>query len=352
MGERQKNLIALSIIPQVFLVKLLARYPEFVETYYSDGIYRFISKTMRFVFGWIPFSMGDILYTLAIIYALRWLYSNRRRIISETKYWLRDVMISISLLYFGFHMLWGFNYYRLPLHQKLSIGNTYTTEELTETVDILIEMANAKHRSIVENDTVAVVMPYDKVELIENSDLGYEKLPDSLSFLNPEPSSLKASIYSLPLTYMGFSGYLNPFTNEAQVDDIIPLHKLPVTSCHEQAHQIGFAAENEANYIGYLSTISHPDPYYQYSGYIFGLKYCLYELARRDRELFEQKIESVNLGIRKNYSEEQEFWQSYQNPLEPLFKTTFNTFLKVNSQEDGIKSYSYIVALLVNTYKG
>ncbi|MBT8272247.1 MAG: DUF3810 family protein, partial [Bacteroidia bacterium] len=53
-----------------------------------------------------------------------------------------------------------------------------------------------------------------------------------------------------------------------------------------------------------------------------------------------------------NYDEEREFWMSYQNPLEPIFKVTFNTFLKANSQEKGIESYSYVVALLVNHYKG
>ena len=51
---------------------------------------------------------------------------------------------------------------------------------------------------------------------------------------------------------MGFSGYLNPFTNEAQVDILIPKYQLPTTASHEVAHQLGYAAENEANFIGIL----------------------------------------------------------------------------------------------------
>jgi len=42
---------------------------------------------------------------------------------------------------------------------------------------------------------------------------------------------------------------------------------------------------------------------------------------------------------------------SYQNPLEPLFKKGFDTFLKANNQAKGIESYSYAVALFVNYFE-
>jgi hypothetical protein len=43
---------------------------------------------------------------------------------------------------------------------------------------------------------------------------------------------------SLPLTYMGFSGYLNPFTNEAQVNYLGPCI-LSQPQLAEMAHQLG-----------------------------------------------------------------------------------------------------------------
>ena len=81
------------------------------------------------------------------------------------------------------------------------------------------------------------------------------------------------------------------------------------------------------------------------------MKYCLIELARRDETAFKQARDKVRIGILANYDEEREFWMSYQNPLEPFFKDTFDTFLKANSQRDGIESYSYVVALIVNSFK-
>ncbi len=52
---------------------------------------------------------------------------------------------------------------------------------------------------------------------------------------------------------MGFAGYLNPITNEAQVNALIPKNNYPATICHEIAHQVGIASESEANFVGYLA---------------------------------------------------------------------------------------------------
>jgi hypothetical protein len=150
---------------------------------------------------------------------------------------------------------------------------------------------------------------------------------------------------------MGFSGYLNPFTNEAQVDGLIPKYNFPTTSSHEVAHQLGYAAENEANFIGSLAAIKHRNIYFNYSGYSFALSHCLNEIYARDKQQYEVIIKTINKGILKNYKEVNTFWQSYQNPLEPAFKISYNTFLKANNQSKGIESYNYVVGLLVNYFK-
>ena len=351
MLKKKKILIAFSIIPQYLLVKLLSNYPDFIETYYSNGLYQFTSKALRYVLGWLPFSVGDLFYTIAGIYIIRWLIINRKRIIKDTKAWCIDVLSVISLVYFAFHLFWGMNYYRLPLHETLQIENTYTTEELITVTKKLIETSNSIHNNINPNDSLKVEMPYTKSELLDKTVYGYNALAEKFPHLKYNPSSTKLSIYSLPLTYMGFSGYLNPFTNEAQVNGIIPLYKYPTTACHEEAHQIGYAAENETNFIGCLAAIHNEDIYFKYSGYIFALRHCLNEMYRRDQGCYEDLVETINKGILKNYQESYDFWKSYKNPLEPIFKSTFNSFLKANNQDKGIKSYSYAVALFVNYFK-
>ena len=351
MLKYKKQIIAFSILLQIAFIKIIANFPEFVEQYYSNGLYVLISKLMHYSFGWVPFSVGDVFYTIVTIYILRWLILNRKRVIKDTKQWLLDIFAAISIGYFAFHLLWAFNYYRLPLDKSLHIDSNYTTEELIKFTKQLITKANETHFSITENDTLKVEMPFTKTELLNMVPEGYSELSIEFPHLAYRPKSLKRSIYSLPLTYMGFSGYLNPFTNEAQIDGLIPKFNYPTTSSHEVAHQLGYAAENEANFIGSLAAMHHINIYFKYSGYTFALSHCLSEIYQRDKTQYDTLVKTINKGILKNYREANNFWQLYQNPLEPVFKISYNSFLKANNQTKGIDSYNYVVALLVNYFK-
>lgn len=351
MLKHPKPYLAFAIIPLYVIVKVLSRFPEFIETYYSNGIYPIISKALRYVFGWLPFSFGDIFYAFAIIYIFRWFIINKQRLRKNTKQWFIDVFSTISVIYFAFHAFWALNYYRKPLHTNLHLDADYTTEQLVSVTKKLIEKSNSLQFDITKNDTLKVVFPYSKRDILNLVPKGYDVLKETYPHLEYKPISIKKSLFSLPLTYMGFSGYLNPLTNEAQVDGLIPSYKFPTTASHEVAHQLGYAAENEANFIGSLAAMNHPDTYFKYSGYTFALRHCLNEIYLRDPELYICLVENINIGILKNYKEVQLFWDSYKNPTEPLFKKTYNSYLQANNQKDGMKSYSYVVALVVNYFE-
>lgn len=350
MRITKKGALLIFLVFQIIAINILKQFPEFIEQFYSNGLYVWLSKLMRYSFGWVPFSVGDMLYTFAGIYIIRWLILNFKKIYKDTVNWFLDIISVLSIAYFAFHILWGFNYYRQPLHKSLGLKADYSTEELITFTKRLIQKSNEIHSKLNQSDTIRIDFPYSKNEIFEKVKDGYDVLSKTYPHLSYEPKSLKTSIYSIPLTYMGFSGYLNPFTNEAQVDGLIPTYKYPTTSCHEVAHQLGFAAENEANFIGTLAAINNDDLYFKYSGNTFALRYCLAEIFRREPQLFEELAKTVHLGIRKNYKETQDFWLGYQNPFKPYFEKTFDTFLKANSQSKGIESYSYVVALLVNYY--
>ena len=350
MTINQKRVFAFSIIPQYIIVKWLANYPEFIESYYTGHLYQWISQLLHFTFGFVPFSFGDVLYTIAGVYLVRWIYLNRKKMIHSTMDWVLDVLIFISLLYFTFHLFWGLNYYRMPLHDTLQIEHTYSTKSLENLTKRLIKKANNIHNTISVSDTSKIVVPYSKSTLLTISEDEFKNLKKINNQFTLTYPSVKLSLFSLPLTYMGFSGYLNPFTNEAQIDHLIPLHKYPTTIFHEKAHQLGYAAENEANFIGSLAAINSDDIYFKYSGYLFALRHCLNEMFKRDKDVYQALLKKINLGILKNFQESHNFWKSYQNILEPLFKASYNSYLKVNNQEKGIESYSYAVALFVNYF--
>jgi hypothetical protein len=351
MNSKIKNLIALLIIPQVIIVKWLGNYPEFIETYYSKGIYPFISGFWRTILGWIPFSVGDIIYALLIILGVGYIIVNRMSIKKNLLGFLRDIAMVLSVAYFTFYILWGLNYYREPLAKTMELGDKHSQQDLVNFVEQLIRKTNEIHFQITKDTSKIVEVPYTKKEIFELTLKGYESLEKQIPFFTYNRPSLKKSIFSTALTYMGYGGYLNPFTNEAQANSKLPNFRFPVICGHEIGHQLGFSAENETNFIGYLVTANNEDIYFKYAAYSYALSYCLNELARRDHDVFKSQYSKLNPGVKKNYREEANFWQAHENPLEPVFKSIFNTFLKANNQKGGIKSYNAVVSLLVNYYQ-
>ena len=340
----------LFLIIQILLVQILGFFPEFVEDFYSNGIYPAIAETSRILLGWIPFSIGDLAYFVVGFLILKWIVNFFR----TSKTWksaASEIGWSLSISYFLFHFLWAFNYYREPLFEKMSIEKEYSDADLMAFTQKLIVKTNQVHSELEENKNKKITNPYSQELIFKMTLNGYKNLAEKYTFFKYEKPSIKKSLISLPLTYMGFGGYLNPFTNEAQVNDKLPMYNFPFTVCHEMAHQIGYASESEANFIGFLSTTKNKDLYFQYAGYSYALKYCLRNWEVRDEKILEEIRRKIHPGILKNYDESEAFWIKYNTPIEDGFKLFYDNFLKLNQQEDGLESYSKFVNLMVGYYR-
>ena len=339
--------LAFSIIPQIVTVKILSKNPQIVESYYSVKFYPYISKFLRSIFDNFTFSIGDILYIFTLTIIVFKVFKNRKMKIKKV---IIDGLGILSFLYFIFHLFWGLNYYRTPLTQKLNLKTNYSTEDLIKTTKEIILLTNKVHFDIT-NDTEKVVSLKLKFEdLKKEINIGYKNISKKYPFLKYYPSNQKKSLFSTPISYMGFSGYFNPFTNETQLNWHTPKNSQPITQAHEQAHQLGFAAENEANFIAFLATNENNNIFIKYSALTFALKHCLNDLFIKDLDSFNYLKSSVNYGVLKDFENRQKKWNYFKNPLEPLFKKIYNKFLNFNNQKLGIKSYSYVVAHIVNYY--
>ena len=243
------------------------------------------------------------------------------------------------------------NYYRIPIHQKLNIDKEYTLAELEAFTGKMITKTNAIQLSITMNDSVAVVVPYSDAELFEMAQNGYKNLPEELSDFQYNYKSTKASLFSYPLSYMGFGGYLNPFTNEAQVNILKPKYNSPLTICHEMAHQTGIGSESECNFIGFIAASKSEDLYFQYAAYSFITRYCLHNLEMMQEGNSEKFLSTINKGVLKNFDENEQFWKKYHTPIDTAFEIFYDSFLKVNQQQDGLESYSKFVGLMIGYEK-
>ena len=348
-AEKTNKILTILLVMQWAFVQIIAQYPSFIEKYYSNGLYIYISKTLRYLLGWIPFSIGDLIYTLLIIYILKSFYTvlkNRKLNFKKTFFKIGAI---VSILFFLFHLNWGLNYFREPLFERLNFNKTeYTDAELINFTESLISKINTVHISITHNDSLLVENPLNKKEIQKMAPLTYshlQKIMPQFQYTNP---AVKYSLFSVPLTYMGFAGYVSPLTNEAQVNYLIPKNNYPSTTCHEIAHQLGIASEKEANFVGYLATTNSKDIYYNYSGYLMALRYSLFEVYRKQPDTFERLKATLNKGILKDMQRSQDFWKSYQNKSEQFFKIFYDSYLKANKQQHGIDGYNKVVLLLIN----
>ena len=333
-------------------MRLAENNPAFIERYYSNGVYPYISSFFRILFGWIPFSVGDLLIAFGIISFLRFIF-----ILIKTRFrnFIPKAINSIailSIIYFCFYLFWGLNYYREPLAKNLGYQQKeYTTEQLLKVTENIIEKLNSYQLQITKNDTVNVLNPYTQKEMYKMAVSGYTNLASNYSQLDYKFPSIKNSSMSLLQSYNGTSGYLNPLTGEAQVNDRIPKTSYPTTICHEMAHQIGFAAENEANFVGFLAANYNEDIYFKYASYRMAFGYCISEIRKRDKDLSQELWKTVNKGVIKDFNASYNFWQQYKNPFEPLVKKGYNAYLKANKQDKGVSSYNYVVDLLISYFE-
>ncbi len=345
---KRKYLLPLFLLVQLLFLKVIAFFPETVERFYSNGLYVWISKTSRTILGEIPFSVGDVIYGIVIVYCIYWLYKNLKL------NWKDKVLAALSFIsvaYFLFHFLWAFNYYRMPLFEKMNLQKEYTETDLVAFTEKLIVKTNAVQLDITKDRLKKVINPYSQDQIFKLTQKGYDNLAKQYPLFNYEVPSQKKSLISLPLTYMGFGGYLNPFTNEAQVNDKLPMYGFPNVACHEMAHQIGYGSESECNFIGFMACIKNEDLYFQYSALTTALHYCMSNVRMKNEKQFELLKKKINPGIIENYKESELFWKQYDSFIDKVFHVFYDQYLKSNQQKDGIDSYSKFVDLLINYYK-
>jgi len=339
------------LLLQIIVVQILSFFPEWVEHWYSTGLYVWISDCFRISLGSIPFSVGDCGYALLIVLLIRWFWKNRGRWKQDRKQNLLHIANAFTLFYFFFYLLWAMNYSRQPLFEKMHIERDYSDQELLVFTKKLIAKTNSVQFEITHNFSSKIVFPYSQDEVFSMNANGYKNLSQRYPFFTYRHLSVKKSLFSVPLTYMGFGGYLNPFTNEAQVNYLGPMYVFPATTCHEMAHQMGYASESECNFIGYLASVKNDNLYFQYSGYCLALRYCLRNWDVRNPTILKELLKTIHPGVLQNFKESEVFWMQYETFIEKGFQIFYDRFLKLNQQKDGLESYSKFVNLLVNYYQ-
>jgi len=251
-------------------------------------------------------------------------------------------------VYVLFNMLWGLNYNRKGIDYQLQLQlKPYDKQELHDVLQMIVERLNA----LDSNAHIARGEMNKKSVLFNNAVLSYNNISRQDNFLEYPSPSVKASVFSYIGNYLGFSGYYNPFSGEAQVNTTVPVYIRPFTTCHEIGHQLGYAKENEANFAGYLSAKSSNNPAFQYSVYFDLYLYAASELYFRDSTLMVPLREQLRSSVRNDLRMLRDFFSKYQNPFEPYIRKLYGRYLKANNQPNGIMTYDEVTGRIVAYYQ-
>ena len=352
MKKKQPRIWLQLAIPIVITVgiKVFSLYGGLVEQVYTNTIYPALSTLLRAITGWLPISLGDILYTAVVIWLIVGMFVLAKTIIRRKSNWpgfwqgLAKTVARALWVYIFFYGFWALNYSRFGISYQLQLKpNRYTTAELMHLTELLIKKVNEKRGTL--GNSSFVYPPNTAIFRLAAN--GYDSAARQYPFLKYQCKSIKPSLFGTLNNYLGFLGYYNPFTGEAQVNTHVPPFIVPYTACHEIAHQVGYGSESEANFVGYLAAKASNNNILQYSTYADLFSYANGELFVRDSAAARSNFRALDTLVKQDYRNYRKFVVRYKNPVEPILRLFYSQYLKANNQPKGIETYEEVVAWLI-----
>jgi hypothetical protein len=255
---------------------------------------------------------------------------------------LRGLVTAAAAVYLAFLLLWGFNYRRLPMTDRVLLETDGPT---AQSVASLGAQATAQLNALYEPAHRAgwVESPLQDEALRRGFAATQQALSDGSLAV---PGRLKPSIFGLYFRWTGVDGMINPFGLEVLANpDLLPFER-PFVTAHEWSHLAGYADEAEASFVGWLACMQG-DASTQYSGWLFLYWQVSSEVDGATRA---RLAEALDRGPR---SDLEAIVARLRRGELPWLRTAgwqvYDRYLKANRVEEGIRSYGAVVTLILRT---
>ena len=344
-------------------------FPEAVSDYFSFGLFQYIGECLRTISGDTHVPLGEYIYLIIIIILIIKLLVSIVQLKNKFNihsFWADSFSFGKKLfkklvqVYVVFMLLWGLNYRKSSPAQSfyLSIDTSYSEVQLDSLSLDLISQLNLTRQNL--PDSVIAGLNYKQV--FDHTLQEYRAIQSSYPFLYLEKPVLKKAHFPSWGDYIGYLAFYQPITGEAIIRADVPLLTLPFTSCHELAHQMGYASEAEANFIAFVVASKTSDPVFKYSMLLQMFTYSQSEhlsliaktgnfekwkiIVNRNKSLLDAKVIEDRKKIK-------DFFIQRQQLLIPASTSLYDQFLQWNKQAKGIKSYDEVLlwVLAYNKYK-
>ncbi len=352
-GWRRRLTLAAMLLVCTALPWLIATgSPQTVLTFFRP-VGRFLSRILAILCSVVPFSLYEWVVVAAALLGLFLLVRLIVRLVrrDDKLHLLLNAMAGLLVtalsLACAFTWLWGLNYVAPPLAQTLglhvetpdSVLLKRVTLDLAEKAAALApQVTRAEHGVMVDRGlSIYGAQALRAYDVLAQTDDRYA---------NATPSIKRVTGWWL-MSSMGISGMYFPFTGECNVNPDCPASSLPFTACHEIAHRLGFAPENEANYIAYLASTHAPDVDTRYSGYLESMFYCYNKLSDDDRA---EVCARLNDEVFADWGAQSAHYDKYNSKLREISTQINDSYLQAVGQPQGVQSYGMVVELIMADY--
>lgn len=317
--------------------------------WYGANIYPLLAGVLGRISGLMSFSLVETgLYGMILVSVF---YGIRH--IKHPGLLIKKGIAVVSCLCFLYVVNCGINYSRTPFSELIHLETEKSsTQELYQLCQYLTDQVVLASQEDLEQTVKNQPLTFkeawrlgrDGVTAMKKLGLAYPQLGGF--YPNPKPVGV-----SWILSVQQLSGVYSPFTIEANFNRNMTPYNIPHTVCHELSHLKGFMREDEANFIGYLACIGSDSPEYRYSGYLMGWIYATNALYKEEPELYFELYEQLPEITVENLNANSQFWERYEGKTAETAARINDTYLKLNQQEDGVKSYGKVVDLMLAYYR-
>lgn len=300
----------------------------------------------------LPFSVAEVLTALFLTGSVVWIIWTtvdgiRRRSGRRT---LRRVLALASAwlwLWCGLCWLWNGAYYADTFAQRAGLETSpYSVDELASVTAYFARQAAALSDQVARDGEGH--FSEDLADCFAAGPEVYENLSREFPCLDITAVRAKPLVFSRLQSILGFTGVYFPFTGEANVNVDAPACLVPATIAHEMAHQRMVASELEANFVGIAACVTSDNVVFQYSGYLMGLIQLCNALYPVDTQAWQTIVqECFSPELTTDWNDNNAYWDALESPVEEAAEQAYDSFLKGNGQELGMRSYGACVDLLV-----
>ena len=338
---------------------LLPYFPWFTEHILVRGIFRVLIFPLEWLASIFPFSLTEILVLLLlpaliimiICWVVRMIKSENRSKTAERG--IRFAAFTLSLVMLVYMVTDGANYSRIPLGDLLNLPKrTYTKQELYLCSVDIAKKTSAAREQLPEDENGCAALTVTRSELLRLTDDCYQTLTSDYDFLITGTWRIKPVMLSHLWSYTGYTGVYCPWLLEASINIDVPVCEYGHTAAHEMAHTMGFAKEDECNFLGWLACAQSKQPDYTYSGHLQAYIYCSNALYKADRELWQDSTRYLSDGVKRDLKARNAYWKRFEGKVEEASQKFNDTFIKANGVKTGVFSYNEMVELILRYYDG